>query len=162
MNIIDVARGSYKEVIPAIEGPVFHIRDIPTEEINMDAGWLLTDFSHRLLEKSAIIQCFNGFNHVYAFGHDPENSTFSFTYTVFLGEACIKREKGFTASNTFDTEFFQKYLDKRVSKSESTVDIIFSTSQTLTGILLAFDVSVADAEMHALSVTFSGRLTEVE
>ena len=51
---------------------------------------LVSNFSVQDNEKLGMIQCFNDTNHLYAFGHDPENSEFSVTYIAFLGQACMK------------------------------------------------------------------------
>jgi len=150
MRIVQVERGSFKEVV-VDNSPFVRIQglDVP------DTGQLLTNFTIHLSEKNGIIQCFNEINHIYAFGHDPENSNFTVSYLVFLGKGCMKDK--FVAGSALNT-FFKGYLDNRVSKKKSVVQITYKGSGYVRGILLDYNVSVFDEEMHAVTVTFSGKV----
>lgn len=150
MKILNVTRGSYREVIVG-DVPYMQIDGFPKNA----AGMLLTDFRTRFQEKNAIIQCFNEINHVYAFGHDPDNSTFSATFLVFLGRQCM-------TDNTFTPgprvkEFVRTYLNQRVSQKKTTVKITWQSVTYVKGILLGFDFASYDEEMNMATVTFSGK-----
>ena len=108
------------------------------------------------MEKAKITQCFNNVNHIYAFGHDPEQSGFSITYLVFLGEACMEDEKGFRDSGNL-ARVVKSYNDLKVSVSKASVDVTLGTGLTVVGIILSANVAVYDAEMNAVTVTIAGK-----
>lgn len=101
-------------------------------------------------EKVGMLQCFNDTNHVYAFGHDPEGSTFSCTMVVFMNKC---GEEGFTASGGL-AKLIEEYEDKRVSSRKQTVDLKVDDGKTLTGILVGMSSRVEDPELNMFSVTF--------
>ena len=149
MQVINVAHGSFKEVV-VDNSPYVTITGFTPP----NTGQLLTDFRIRMSEKNSVVQCFNEINHIYAFGHDPDGSVFSVTYLVFLGKGCMKEK--FEAGTAL-AAFMRGYLENRVSKKKSTVTITYKGAGYIRGIVLDWDVSVADEEMSAVSVTFSGK-----
>lgn len=151
-KLFGVVRGSFfiedKEVSPSIIS--IDELDLPTE------GALVSTFTVSDMEKSTITQCFNNVNHIYAFGHDPEQSGFSITYLVFLGEACMEDEKGFRDSGNL-ARVVKSYNDLKVSVSKASVDVTLGTGLTVVGIILSANVAVYDAEMNAVTVTIAGK-----
>lgn len=115
---------------------------------------LVSNFSFNDSEKNAIIQCFNDVNHVYAFGHDPEQSGFSITYITFLGDRCM--ENGFKPGWSL-ADIVDSYNDIKLSKKESTVIITFGHGVSLEGIILSLSVSVYETELNAITVTITGK-----
>jgi len=150
MDIIDVGRGSHKAVISGSGSYVTVDGFTPP-----GTGSLVADFRIQQREKTATIQCFNEVNHVYAFGHDPENSPFSVSYLVFLGSECMQK-KQFSPSSDLRT-FISTYLEKRVSAKKSAITVTYRGAGSIRGIVTGFDVSVLDQEMHICSVTLSGK-----
>lgn len=149
-KIFGVVRGSFfiedKDVQPSIvsiEG-----LDLPTD------GALVSNFTVNDMEKSTITQCFNNVNHIYAFGHDPEQSGFSITYLVFLGEACMT--EGFKDSGNL-SKIVKGYNALKVSSKKASVDITLGTGLTVVGIVLSANVSVYEAEINAVTVTIAGK-----
>ena len=150
MKILNVTRGSYHEVIVG-DVPYMQIDGLPKNA----TGVLLTDFRTRFQEKNSIVQCFNEINHVYAFGHDPDNSTFSATFLVFLGRQCMT-DDNFTPGPRMK-ELVKMYLDQRGSKKKATVKITWQGVGYVKGVLLGFDLASYDEEMNMATVTFSGK-----
>ena len=114
---------------------------------------LVQGFSFNDQEKNAIIQCFDDTNHVYAFGHDPENSLFSVTFLVFLGSKCMK--EAFKASGSL-SEILERYKGMKVSRG-ATVNVTFGKGVTLVGIVLSAAVQLANPELNTVSVVISGK-----
>lgn len=149
-KLFGVVRGSFfiedQDVSPSIVS--IDKLDLPTE------GALVLNFYVNDVEKSTITQCFNNVNHIYAFGHDPEQSGFSITYLVFLGEACM--EEGFKDSGNL-AKVVKSYNDLKVSSSKASVDVTLGTGLTLVGIILSANVTVHDQESNSVTVTIAGK-----
>lgn len=149
-KLFGVVRGSFfiedKDVSPSIVS--IDGLDLPTD------GALVSNFTVNDMEKSTITQCFNNVNHIYAFGHDPEQSGFSITYLVFLGEACM--EDGFKDSGNL-ARVVKSYNELKVSNSKASVDVTLGTGFTVVGIILSVNVAVYEAEMNAVTVTIAGK-----
>ena len=152
-KLFGVVRGSFfiedKEVSPSIVS--IDKLDLPTE------GALVSNFTVNDMEKSTITQCFNNVNHIYAFGHDPDQSGFSITYLVFLGEACMEDENGGFKDSGNLAKIVKSYNDLKVSNSKASVDITMGTGLTVVGIILSANVAVYEAEMNAVTVTIAGK-----
>ena len=149
-SIIDVGRGSHAPVHVGSGAYVDLDGFTPS-----GTGSLVVDFRVQLHEKTSVIQCFNEVNHVYAFGHDPEGSSVSITYLVFMGASCYSLGK-FTPSSEM-ARFLGAYLDKKVSKKKSVVLATFRGFGTMRVMVTGFDASVYDPEMNICSVTLSGK-----
>ena len=150
MKILNVTRGSYSEVIIG-DVPYVQIDGLPKNA----TGVILTNFNLQFHEKNSVVQCFNEINHVFAFGHDPDNSTFSATFMVFLGKQCMKDNKFVPGPRM--KELFQMYLTRRASQQKATIKITYQGVGYVKGILLDFNVSTYDEELNAATVTFSGK-----
>lgn len=152
--VFDIVRGSFKAF--SLQG------DIQPSMIKVDGletegtGYLVTAFDFVDHEKVGIIQCFEDYNHVYAFGHDPENSAFAVTYTVFLGEACMKEKFSEGMSKHI---VHGKYLEDRVSKKGDTIEVVFGET-TYTAIVQDCKTTSADPELNTATITISGKVTE--
>lgn len=152
--VFDIVRGSFKAF--ALQG------DVQPSMIKLDGletegtGYLVTTFQFADHEKVGIIQCFDDYNHVYAFGHDPENSAFAISYTVFLGNECMREkfEEGLPKHVVLG-----KYLEDRVSKKGDTIEVVFGDT-TYTAIVQDCQVASADPEINTASITISGKVTE--
>lgn len=151
MRILNITNGSYKKITKKVQPSVIHIDgiDLPQQ------GAIVFGFSASDAEKHSIIQCFNDTNHIYAFGHDPENSAFSVTYLVFLGKACMKDGK-FSAGSSL-SDIVNMYNDVKVSKRKATVDVTYGNGVTQTGIVLSLNMGVHDQELNTVLVTVSGK-----
>lgn len=149
-KLFGVVRGSFFIEESSVSPSIISIDklDLPTE------GALVSSFTASDMEKSTITQCFNNVNHIYAFGHDPDQSGFSVTYLVFLGEACM--EEDFKDSGNL-AKVVKSYNDLKVSRSKASVDITLGTGLTVVGIILSANVAMYDAEMNAVTVTISGK-----
>ena len=150
---------------------------LPTE------GALVSNFNVSDYEKHTITQCFKDVNHIYAFGHDPEQSGFSVTYIVFLGESCGGSKSGdkdkgkgkggsggsggggssggdyskFKESPALG-EIVKSYNeDLKLSKHKATVDVTIGTGLTIVGIVLSANVAVYEAETNSVTVTIAGK-----
>lgn len=149
-KVFGAIRGSYfiedRDVSPSIISITG--LDLPQE------GALVSNFTVNDVEKSSITQCFNDVNHIYAFGHDPEQSGFSISYLVFLGEGCM--EDSFSDSGNLNT-IVRSYNSLKVSEKKASVDVTLGKGLTLVGIVLSANVSVYEAELNAVIVSISGK-----
>lgn len=150
MIVIDVARGQYCS-IGEVSG---HIINFEPDILPYFPAYVVSDFAIHTQEKTSITQCFQEKNYVYAFGHDPEGSGFSLNCIVVLNEGC--------GADTFLSlgslsDFLQQYKEYRASNLTKSIKMTVDGA-TYTVLLLAQDVSVANAEMHLVSVTFSGKI----
>lgn len=125
--------------------------------ITSGSGVLVSGVSVVDAEKNAIIQCFENRNHIYAFGHDPDNSTFSIDYTVFLGSGC---SSAFKAGSRLKA-VIAAYNKMKLSRSARTFTLTIGSSVSVRGIVLSANVSVFSDELNALKVTVSGKSMEL-
>ena len=155
-KVFNICRGSYRvaSIGGSIQPSMIVLDGLKTD----DSGYLVTDFRFSDMEKVGVIQCFNDYNHIYAFGHDPENSGFSVSFTVFLGDKCM--EGSFKEGSSLKT-VLKKYLDDRVSKKKATIEITLGQGTTFVGLVQSCEIGNADAEMNMGSVTISGKCVEV-
>ena len=123
--------------------------DLPSE------GALVTNFTMNDTEKATITQCFNNVNHIYAFGHDPDQSVFSVSYLVFLGSGCMTDDEGFKDSGNL-SDIVQKYNNVKISNGAS-VDVTFGEFLSVVGIVLSVNVAVYEAELNSVVVTVAGK-----
>jgi hypothetical protein len=153
--IMGDTRGSFTVLKMPIESSIVRIDGFDPPNGQNDHGILVQSFSMKDAEKHSIIQCFNDSNHVYAFGHDPEQSGFAITYIVFFGSQCMP-DKEFKQSNYLET-IVGKYNELRVSSSSKTVNVIYGNGVMQEGILLSLSASIHDPELNTISVTLSGK-----
>lgn len=149
-KILNYARGSFYVSPNHVRKAMVTVQGLSVPS----TGCLVTDFSMRDAEKNAIIQCFNGVNHVYAFGHDPETSQFSVTYSVFLGNQCMHGR--FQDSGRL-ARIIRSYNSIKLSSGRRTVNVTFGNGLTIVGIVLSADARVQDAGLNIVSVTISGK-----
>jgi hypothetical protein len=150
MIVIDVARGQYCTINNVSE----HIINFEPDILPYFPAYVVSNFALHTQEKISITQCFKEKNYVYAFGHDPEGSGFSLTCTVVLNEGCSADTFLSLGSLSDFLEYYKVFRTSNFTKSiKMTVD-----GATHTVLLLAQDVSVANAEMHLVNVTFSGKI----
>lgn len=150
MIIFDVSRGQYCAINDVSE----HIINFEPDILPYFPAYIVSSFDTHTQEKISITQCFQEKNYVYAFGHDPECSGFALTCTVVLNEGC--------SADTFLSlgslsDFLQQYKEYRASNLTKSIKMTVDGA-TYTVLLLAQDVSVANAEMHLVNVTFSGNI----
>lgn len=143
-----VKRGAYKaRSINVFADPsVIKIQNlrIPAE------GAIVTNFSVNAVEKYGMIQCFGNSNHIYAFGADPERSSFSITYIVILTQMC-----GSVTTAKIKT-LYASYNKAKLSQSKKTIEFSLGSGLMYKGALLDFSVDVFDPEINAVRVTLSG------
>jgi len=157
-KIFGVVRGSFHIQRDAYIGAsMVYIPGMDTATIK---NTLVSNFSFSDSEKNSIIQCFNDVNHIYAFGHDPEQSGFSITYITFLGEKCMKDDK-FKPGNSL-SELVGAYNDIKVSKYANTIDVMFGNGVMIKGIILSLSVSTYETEFNTVTVTVSGKAMSLE
>lgn len=123
-------------------------------------GALVVNFNINDSEKNSIIQCFGGVNHVYAFGHDPEQSAFSVTYLVFLGEACMRDDNGGFKPGQALEKIVDDYNWMKVSVLKETAQVSCGNGVSYTGIILSFNAAVHDPELNMISVTIAGKIVQ--
>lgn len=154
MKVFDICRGSFKafSLSGKIEPSILIFETLRT----FGDGYLVSGFAFKDAEKVGIIQCFNDYNHVYAFGHDPENSSFAVTYTVFLGQACMRNSFYDGRGRCY---VIKEYLRDRVSKKGDTIRITLGHTGFI-GIVRGCDINSADAEINTATVTITGYITE--
>ena len=180
-KVFGIVRGSYKALSSDVELKP-SIINIDGIGISAGQGILVQNFSIQDVEKHGMIQCFNNVTHIYAFGHDPEQSGFSISYLVFLGKCKSDSsqqsssgmreggsyERGYNGGEGFEnnepdysTENLAKvikaYNDLKVSKKKSTVVMTIGENIAVVGIILSVQVNVEDSELNTLSVTISGK-----
>jgi len=101
-------------------------------------------------EKKAVVQCFNRVNHVYAFGPDPDGSTYIIVYGVFLQDYGCNTK--FSSSGAL-AKMLEQYKALRVSTAKKIVSMTIDTGAMVSGILVGLDISVQSPEMNLISVT---------
>lgn len=149
-RLLNTIRGSYT-VVNAKRSTVRVIgADVPTGN-----GILVVHFNVNDVEKSSTIQCFGGKNHIYAFGHDPDQSTFSVTYLVFLGARC---SRGTFVPGMNLSLLNRRYMNAKVSTRKAVVRMACGGGVSYTGILLGLSVSMYDPELNVVSATLSGKI----
>ena len=153
MQILDVVRGTVKAFDANNKSPVPSIIKLAGIKAEGDTA-LVSNFRITDNEKLGMIQCFNNTNHLYAFGHDPENSGFSVTYIAFLGKACMKT--AFSSGNAVKN-LVNAYNSKKISATGKTVQMTFGGGKALEGVICSMDVDVFDPEINALTVTIAGK-----
>lgn len=132
------------------------IRSGPTD----NEGALVVNFNINDSEKNSIIQCFGGVNHVYAFGHDPEQSAFSVTYLVFLGEKCMEDDLGGWLPGSWLKKIVDDYNKIKISELKKTIQVTCGNGVSYTGIALSLNASVHDPEISMISVTIAGKIVQ--
>lgn len=151
-NIFSIVRGSVKMRSPevTITPSIIKITDFDSS----GETTLVSNFNVKDNEKLGMIQCFNNTNHIYAFGHDPENSGFGVTYIVFMGKACMdgKFEEGDGVA-----KMVSAYNSKKVSAYGKPVTVSFANGTSVDGIVCSMDVDTFDPEMNALTITIAGK-----
>lgn len=151
-TLFNIVRGSVKMLSPdgGIQPSIVKIDGFDSS----DEATLVSNFSVSDNEKLGMIQCFNDTNHLYAFGHDPENSGFSVTYIAFMGQACMKTS--FSPGSSVE-KLVAAYNQKKVSASGSLVTVSFGGGKSVEGVVCSMDIEVFDPEMNALTVTVAGK-----
>lgn len=149
-RLLNTSRGSYHTI--DVSRSVVRIigADVPSGN-----GILVVNFNINDIEKSSTIQCFGGINHIYAFGHDPDQSTFAVSYLVFLGRKCSRT--GFVPGSNLST-INRRYNSSKVSTKRAVVRMTCGGGVSYTGILLGMSASVYDPELNIVSVTLSGKI----
>lgn len=99
-------------------------------------------------EKKGIIQCFNGSNHIYAFGHDPESSNFSITINVFFERTC-----DYSTEHGDAGKILQWYRKNRVSKKQKSITMTIDSKGAVSGILTAIQINFIDPALNLASIT---------
>jgi len=153
MQIIDVVRGSVKAFDANNKSPVPSIIKLDDIEPSGDTA-LVSNFRVTDNEKLGMIQCFNDTNHLYAFGHDPENSGFSVTYIAFISKACS--HTSFSPGDAVK-KLVDAYNSKKISATGKTVKMTFGGGKALDGVVCSMDVDVFDPEINALTITIAGK-----
>ena len=151
MKILGTVRGFFRQMNVNVKTDSYiKIKglSVPTQ------GALVADTGVSKAEKTAILQCFNETNHVYAFGHDPEASQYNVTYLVFLQNSSSCSTADRFSANDAVKKFLQEYNKLKVSKKHATVDLTMGAETYVSGILVSFNVKVYSAELNMLSVTF--------
>lgn len=140
----NTVRGNFKQITKDASSSIIKVDglNVPSE------CCFVSHVSVRKNEKRAIIQCFNSVNHIYAFGANPEASTYSCTFSVFLS-AC---GSGRFRSTGGVSDLISSYNQKRVSKNPSIVTMSVDGS-VLMGILVGLAVDVEDPELNLFRVT---------
>ena len=160
-DIFNITNGSFclktmpSEIKPSVV-TIDGISDISA--LKTGDGLLVSNFAVSDREKSSILQCFGGRNHVYAFGHDPDQSAFSVTFFLFLGKKCMEKNKGGFEPGELLKSIVDKYNEVKVSNRKATVQVSLGGGVSYTGIVLAMSASVQDAEINLVSVTVSGKI----
>ena len=149
--VLGITRGSVKaiDINGGIKSSIIQISGVSSK----GSTTLVSNFSVQDNEKLGMIQCFNNVNHLYAFGHDPENSGFSVTYIAFLGKECMKSH--FTPGNAVK-DLVSAYNDNKVSKG-TLATVSFGGGKTLEGVILNMNIEVFSPELNAVTVTISGK-----
>lgn len=156
-RILNITRGSFvvKDLGLPVEASIIKLKGI---EVESGDGALVVNFNINDMEKSAIIQCFQDVNHIYAFGHDPESSGFSLSYLVYLGKKCMKDGKFAPGSKLKD--IVDSYNAIKLSKGKATATISCGSGLSYVGIVLSLSASVHDPELNMISVTVAGKIVQ--
>ena len=157
-KIFRISRGSFKamDMTGKISDSIVKVEGISAPA---GSGTLVSNFRVNDTEKNGIIQCFGNINHIYAFGHDPDQSGFSVTYIAFLGQACMRN--GFKEGRSLKSLVAGYNAQKVSNHPDATINMTIGSGLTIRGILLTFDVSVFDAEINAVTVTVAGKSMEM-
>lgn len=151
-TILGISRGSVKQIDAfSIKESVIHIDGISSSGDTK----LVSNFKISDREKLGIIQCFNDTNHLYAFGHDPENSGFGVTYIAFMGKDCM--ESGFEEGSAVK-DLVGEYNAKKVSTTRKTVVVTFAKGCSVEGVVTSMEVDVFSPELNALTITIAGKV----
>ena len=160
-RILSNIRGSFvvKDLGLPVTKSIIQIEDVKSGP-DENEGAIVVNFNINDSEKNSIIQCFGGINHVYAFGHDPEQSAFSVTYLIFLGEKCMTDDSGgFKPGSTLES-IVSDYNAAKVSMKKETVQVSCGNGVSYTGIVLSFNAAVHDPELNMISVTIAGKIVQ--
>ena len=153
MRVIGSARGAFKKVSIKASASIVNIDEFKGK---MPGSSFVQTFTVGKAEKIGMLQCFNGVNHIYAFGHDPEGSVYSCTMLVFMNKACDPYT--FESSKSL-AELVGAYNNLRVSQSKKTVTMQIDDGHQIVGILVGMNARVEDPELNLVSVTFMFRET---
>jgi hypothetical protein len=137
-------RGNFKQITMNASSSIVQVPDL---NVPFDCCFV-SNTSVRKNEKRAIIQCFNSVNHIYAFGANPESSTYACSFSVFLS----KCGSGKFQSTGGVNQLINSYKQKRVSKNPSIVTMSVD-GDVQSGILVGLAVDVEDAELNLFRVT---------
>lgn len=111
---------------------------------------IVTSVNIRQTEKFAVVPCFNDVNHIYAFGHDAQNS--SAQVTVLTNAEMPQGDRtGFSKA-------IQAYAESRLSTNKMVTLTI--GGQTFRGRLPAMGSSTTNTQLNLQSVTYDIMLTE--
>lgn len=156
-RILNITRGSFvvRKMGLKVEPSIIKITGI---DIKSGDGALVVNFNVNDMEKSAIIQCFQDVNHIYAFGHDPESSGFSLSYLVYLGKRCMTDGKFVPGTKLKD--IVDSYNAIKLSKRKATATISCGSGLSYVGIVLSLSASVYDPELNMISVTVAGKIVQ--
>jgi len=111
---------------------------------------IVTSVAIRQSEKFAAIPCFDDVNHIYAFGHDAQNSTAQVT-VLTNAEAPQGDRTGFRKA-------IQMYGDARLSSNK--IVTITVGGQTFRGRMPSMSSSTTNTQLNLQSVTYEIMLTE--
>lgn len=122
-------------------------------ELEGTGGLLSTDcifvqnFQVQLAERASVISCFNDYNYIFAFGHNPTASQYVISFTAFLvGKDC----KSVNGSGIIKK--IKEYYDKnRVSKKRKLVRMTVG-SIVVKGVLTNMTLTGQNAELNTISV----------
>ena len=109
---------------------------------------LVQNFQVTLQERASVISCFNDYNYIFAFGHNPMSSQYVVQFTAFLvGKDCH------SVNGSEIVKKIKNYYDKyRVSKRRKLVKLSIG-SLVVKGALVNMQLTGQNAELNTISVS---------
>lgn len=149
MQLFDAARGAHAKV--KTDSSIFELdglRDtdgLPFKEL------LVSDINISAAERATVVSCFNQFNYVFAFGHNPELSQVSITFSGFLVDdgVCFAVQSGKVIGDLVGF-----YKSNRVSKKRQVITLHAGTA-TIQGILVGMTIDGLNPELNMITATLT-------
>ena len=144
MEVFDAARGSHVEIKA---GSTM----ISLEPALTSSNIIVSDVNISLAERATVISCFNKFNYIFAFGHNPEISQISITFTGFLvdSDQCNEVKTGKVIGEIVDY-----YSGKRISEHKQLIKMTAGT-KTIEGALVGLTLDGLSPELNMITATLT-------
>lgn len=114
-------------------------------------GMYIVDFSDTNAERFAIMPCFGKRNYVFAYGSDLGTSRSTITVLIFLSTVeCTPGDNTAALKKISDW-----YEETRVSKGKKVQVTVGNNGKISTGFLIAMQIRGYNADLNAISVTFT-------
>jgi len=146
MKIFTAVRGSHIKVnMPVNSSSMI--------ELEGTSGLLSTDcifvqnFQVGLSERASVVSCFDDYNYIFAFGHNPTSSQYSILFTAFLvGKDC----SSITGAQVIP-KIKEYYSQNRVSKKRELVRMTIG-SLVVKGALVSMFLVGSNPELNTITV----------